>query len=65
MWSRSLHNIIEQMFGWRKEKRRILTRFDKLAKSYAAMVSLACVQCRVCDIFFHTEPRVLYWFARR
>ncbi|MDO7912898.1 hypothetical protein Q6A49_20430 [Pseudomonas sp. 22-AL-CL-001] len=25
-----------------KENRRIVTRFDKLAKSYAAMVSLAC-----------------------
>ncbi|MGH2430936.1 MAG: transposase, partial [Pseudomonas sp.] len=36
-------NIIERMFGWLKENRRIVTRFDKLAKSYAAMVSLACV----------------------
>ncbi|QHF29155.1 IS5 family transposase [Pseudomonas sp. R32] len=35
-------NIIERMFGWLKENRRIVTRFDKLAKSYAAMVSLAC-----------------------
>lgn len=36
-------NIIERMFGWLKENRRIVTRFDKLAKNYAAMVSLACV----------------------
>ncbi|MFZ5937767.1 transposase [Pseudomonas sp. HS6-2] len=35
-------NIIEHMFGWLKENRRIVTRFDKLAKSYAALVSLAC-----------------------
>ncbi|MCP1446323.1 transposase [Pseudomonas sp. GGS8] len=35
-------NIIERMFGWLKENRRIVTRFDKLTKSYAAMVSLAC-----------------------
>ncbi|NBF08131.1 IS5 family transposase [Pseudomonas sp. Fl4BN1] len=35
-------NIIERMFGWLKENRRIVTRFDKLATSYAAMVSLAC-----------------------
>jgi len=35
-------NIIECMFSWLKENRRIVTRFDKLAKSYAAMVSLAC-----------------------
>lgn len=36
-------SIIERMFGWLKENRRIVTRFDELAKSYAAMVSLACV----------------------
>lgn len=36
-------NIIERMFGWLKENRRIVTRLDKLAKIYAAMVSLACV----------------------
>ncbi|NWB89453.1 IS5 family transposase [Pseudomonas gingeri] len=35
-------NIIERMFGWLKENRRIVTRFDKLAKSFEAMVSLAC-----------------------
>lgn len=35
-------NIIERMFGWLKENHRIVTRFDKLATSYAAMVSLAC-----------------------
>lgn len=33
-------NIIERMFGWLKENRRIVTRFDKLATSFAAMVSL-------------------------
>ncbi|WP_457362064.1 IS5 family transposase [Pseudomonas sp. TE3610] len=35
-------NVIERMFGWLKENRRIVTRFDKLAKSYGAIVSLAC-----------------------
>lgn len=35
-------NIIECMFGWLKKNRRIVTRFDKLTKSYATMVSLAC-----------------------
>lgn len=43
-------NIIERMFGWLKENRRIVTRFDKLAKSYVAMVSLAC-----------TSQPVPYW----
>jgi transposase len=39
-------NIIERMFGWLKENRRLATRYDKLARSFAAMVSLACsVRC--------------------
>lgn len=39
-------NIIKRMFGWLDENRRIVTRVDKFAKSYAAMVSLACsMQC--------------------
>lgn len=41
-------NIIERMFGWLKYNRRIATCFDKLAKNYAAMVTLA-VPCGVCD----------------
>jgi len=36
-------NIIERMFGCLKESRRIGTRYDKLAKSFAAMVTLACM----------------------
>ena len=35
-------NIPERMFGLLKENRRIGTRYDKLAKSFAAMVILAC-----------------------
>ena len=35
-------NIIERMLGWLKKNRRTVTRFDKLATSFAAMVSLAC-----------------------
>ncbi|MEE5079120.1 transposase, partial [Pseudomonas alliivorans] len=35
-------NIIERMFGWLKENRRIETRYDKLARSFAAMVTRAC-----------------------
>ena len=39
-------NIIERMFGWLKENRRIGTRYDELAKSFSAMVSLACtIRC--------------------
>ncbi|MCO7568336.1 IS5 family transposase, partial [Pseudomonas sp. S 311-6] len=35
-------NVIERLFGWLKEHRRLATRYCKLAKSYAAMVTLAC-----------------------
>ena len=35
-------NIIERMFGWLKENYRIVTRFDKLAKGYDSIISLAC-----------------------
>lgn len=35
-------NITERMFEWLKENRRIVTRFDKLAKSYGAMVQPVC-----------------------
>lgn len=31
-------NGIERMFSWLKEKRRIMTRFVMLTKSYSAMV---------------------------
>lgn len=37
-------SVIERMFGWLKENRRIVTRFDKLAKSFEAMVLLACAK---------------------
>lgn len=46
-------NIIERMFGWLKESRRIVTRFDKLAKSYAAMVSLACAMRCLSQYFLY------------
>jgi len=35
-------NIIGRMVGWLKENRRIGICYDKLAKSFSAMVSLAC-----------------------
>jgi len=49
-------NIIEHLFGWLKENRRIVTRFDKLAKSYTAMVSLACSLWCLRHLFC-TEPK--------
>ena len=37
-------NVVERCVGWLKECRRIATRYEKLAVSYAAMLTLACVQ---------------------
>ena len=36
-------NVVERSFGWLKESRRIVTRFEKLAVSYLAMVNLAII----------------------
>lgn len=35
-------NVIERVFGWLKEKRRIGTRYDKLAESFSSMITIAC-----------------------
>jgi transposase len=36
-------NAVERCIGWLKELRRIATRYDKLARSFRAMVCLACI----------------------
>ena len=37
-------NIIERVIGWLKEHRRLATRFEKLAVTFHAMVTLAMIQ---------------------
>ena len=37
-------NVVERCVGWLKERRRIGTRFDKLAVNYLAMVKLAMIE---------------------
>ncbi len=37
-------NRIERMFNWLKQFRRIATRFDKTAKSFAAFLALAAAR---------------------
>jgi len=37
-------NIIERLIGWTKEKRRIGTRYEKLATTFSAMIDLSFVQ---------------------
>ena len=36
-------NVVERLIGWLKERRRLCTRFEKLADSYLAMVKLAFI----------------------
>ena len=36
-------NVIERCIGWLKECRRIVTRFEKLALNFTAMIKLAMI----------------------
>lgn len=36
-------NVVERLVGWLKERRRLCTRFEKLAENYLAMVKLAFI----------------------
>ena len=36
-------NIVERLIGWLKESRRILTRFEKLARNYGAFIKVAFI----------------------
>lgn len=37
-------NIIERLFGWLKESRRIFARFEKTAKNFGGMIKMAFIQ---------------------
>jgi transposase len=37
-------NVIERLVGWLKERRRLCTRYEKLAENYLAMVRLAFIE---------------------
>ena len=48
-------NVVERAFSWLKELRRIATRYDKLARSFRAMVCLACMsRCLRADFSYRT-----------
>lgn len=36
-------NVIERLNGWLKERRRLATRYEKLAVNFAAMLRIACI----------------------
>ena len=37
-------NIVERLIGWLKENRRIFSRFEKTAKNFGGMLTLAFIQ---------------------
>jgi transposase len=37
-------NIVERLIGWLKESRRILSRFEKTAKNFGGMSTLAFIK---------------------
>ncbi|MBR9753372.1 MAG: IS5 family transposase [Gammaproteobacteria bacterium] len=48
-------NIVERSFSWLKEFRRIATRYEKLARSFYAMVCVACIRrCLRADFSYRT-----------
>lgn len=48
-------NVVERCASWLKECRRLLTRFEKLAVNYLAMVALAMIQ-RYLRLLFSDTP---------
>lgn len=53
-------NVIERGFGWLKELRRIATRYDKLARSFRAMVWLARIdRCQRADFSYRIRLSTL------
>ena len=48
-------NVIERLFGWLKEYRRIATRFEKKASHFMAMIKLACIR-RIFQTYFSDTP---------
>jgi transposase len=37
-------NVVERLIGWLKERRRLATRFEKLAVNFVAMIKLAMIE---------------------
>ena len=37
-------NVVERCIGWLKDRRRLATRFEKLAENFLAMVKLAMLE---------------------
>jgi transposase len=47
-------NVIERAVGWLKERRRIATRYEKLAIQYLAMLSVGLIEKYLVTLFANT-----------
>jgi transposase len=47
-------NVIERAVGWLKERRRVATRYEKLAIQYLAMLYLALIERYLSTLFANT-----------
>ena len=47
-------NVIERAVGWLKERRRIATRYEKLAVQYLAMLSVSLIEKYLTTFFANT-----------
>jgi hypothetical protein len=47
-------NVIERAVGWLKERRRIATRYEKLAIQYLAMLYVGLVEKYLITLFANT-----------
>lgn len=47
-------SVIERGVGWLKERRRIATRYEKLAVHYLAMLSLGMIEKYLTTLFAYT-----------
>jgi hypothetical protein len=47
-------NVIERAVGWLKERRRIATRYEKLAIQYLAMLSVSLIEKYLTVLFANT-----------
>jgi transposase len=47
-------NVIERAVGWLKERRRLATRYEKLAIQYLAMLYVGLVERYLCALFANT-----------
>jgi hypothetical protein len=57
-----VRNLVERFFNKIKHRRRVVTRYDKLAANYLAFVQLASIRCALADTIL--LKRLFIWPRR-